>query len=34
VDELVQDAMRFAESSPEPAHEALYEDLYVESYGA
>ncbi len=34
VDEVVQDAMRFAESSPEPANEALYEDLYVESYGA
>ena len=34
VDEVVQDAMRFAESSPEPAPEALYEDLYVESYGA
>jgi pyruvate dehydrogenase E1 component alpha subunit len=34
VDELVQDAMRFAESSPEPSPEALYEDLYVESYGA
>ncbi len=34
VDEVVQDAMRFAESSPEPSPEALYEDLYVESYGA
>ena len=34
VNEVVQDAMRFAESSPEPPHEALYEDLYVESYGA
>ncbi len=34
VDEVVQDAMRFAESSPEPPPEALYEDLYVESYGA
>lgn len=34
VNEVVQDAMRFAESSPEPSPEALYEDLYVESYGA
>ncbi len=34
VDEVVQDAMRFAESSPEPSPEALYEDLYVEGYGA
>ncbi|MCZ6823613.1 MAG: pyruvate dehydrogenase (acetyl-transferring) E1 component subunit alpha [Deltaproteobacteria bacterium] len=34
VNEAVQDAMRFAESSPEPPDEALYEDVYVESYGA
>ena len=34
VNEVVQDAMRFAESSPEPRPEALYEDLFVESYGA
>ncbi len=34
VNEVVQDAMRFAESSPEPPPEALYEDLYVESHGA
>ena len=34
MNEAVQDAMRFAESSPEPPDEALYEDVYVESYGA
>ena len=33
VDEVVQDAMRFAASSPEPSPEALYEDMYVENYG-
>jgi pyruvate dehydrogenase E1 component alpha subunit len=33
VDEVVQGAMRFAASSPEPSPEALYEDMYVENYG-
>jgi pyruvate dehydrogenase E1 component alpha subunit len=28
--EIVTDAMSFAEASPRPAPEALYEDLYVE----
>jgi len=28
--EVVEDAMRFAEASPRPAPEALYEDLFVE----
>ena len=27
----VQDSIRFAESSPEPAPEALFENIYVES---
>jgi pyruvate dehydrogenase E1 component alpha subunit len=30
VNEIVEDAMRFAEASPRPLPEALYEDLYVE----
>jgi pyruvate dehydrogenase E1 component alpha subunit len=30
VNEIVTDAMAFAEASPRPAPEALYEDLYVE----
>ena len=34
VNEIVEDAMRFAEASPEPTPEALYEDLFVENYGA
>ena len=34
VNETVEAAMRFAEASPAPAPEALYEDLYVEDSGA
>jgi pyruvate dehydrogenase E1 component alpha subunit len=34
VNELIVDAMRFAEASPPPAPEALYEDLFLEDYGA
>ena len=34
VNETVEAAMRFAEESPVPAPEALYEDLYVEEPGA
>ncbi|MFQ5514803.1 MAG: pyruvate dehydrogenase (acetyl-transferring) E1 component subunit alpha [Myxococcota bacterium] len=31
VNEIVEDAMRFARASPEPPPEALYEDVYVEN---
>jgi pyruvate dehydrogenase E1 component alpha subunit len=31
---VVEDAMRFAEESPEPGPEALYEDVFVEAYHA
>jgi pyruvate dehydrogenase E1 component alpha subunit len=31
VNGIVEDAMQFAEASPEPSPEALYEDLFVES---
>jgi len=34
VNAIVEDAMQYAEQSPEPGPEALYEDVYVESYGA
>ena len=34
VDEIVVDAMRYAEESPVPEPAALYEDLYVDSTGA
>jgi pyruvate dehydrogenase E1 component alpha subunit len=33
VDERVQEAMRFAQESPEPSPESLYEDLFVEDSG-
>ena len=33
VDAIVQDAMAYAEASPDPSPEALYQDLFVESYG-
>ena len=32
--EVVTDAMRFAEASPMPAPEALYQDVYAEEAGA
>lgn len=31
VEEVVQEAVRFAEESPEPPQEALYEDIYAQS---
>ncbi len=33
VNEIVADSMQFAEASPRPGPEALYEDLYAENYG-
>jgi pyruvate dehydrogenase E1 component alpha subunit len=33
VDQTVQEAMRFAEESPEPPAEALFEDVFVEDLG-
>jgi pyruvate dehydrogenase E1 component alpha subunit len=32
VDRVVQDAMRFAEESPEPSPETLYQDLFVGTF--
>ena len=32
VDEIVRDAMRFAEESPAPSPEALYEDLFAGTF--